>query len=252
MQSGYVPGDSTANQLVDIYNTFSRALDDGLEVKAVFCDISKTFDRVWHKGLLFKLKSVGLSGSLLGWFQNYLSDHKQNVVLPGGSSTLVSMNAGVPKGSILGPLLFLININDIVKDFNSIIRLFADDTSLYIIVDSQEEASQTINQDLVRIYAWAEKWLVFFNSNKTEYILLSRKLNKHVHPPVIMNNQVITEVKSHKHLEVIFESSGTWHKHIQLITTKAWQRIHIMRKNKFRLDRKALETLYIWYLLGQP
>ena len=244
MQSGFVPGDSTANQLVDIYNTFSKALDDGLEVKAVFGDISKAFDRVWHKGLLLKLKSVGLSGSLLGWFQNNLSDRKQRVVLPGGSSTWVNINAGVPLGSILGPLLFLIYINDIVKDINSIIRLFADDTSLYFIVDSPEEASQTINQDLVRIFAWAEKWLVSFNPNKTEYILLSRKLNKPFHPPVIMNNQVITEVESHKHLGVTFESSVTWHKHIQLITTKAWQRIHIMRKLKFRLDRKALETIY--------
>ena len=166
----------------------------------------------------------------------------------GGSSTWVSINAGVPQGSILGPLLFLIYINDIVKDINSIIRLFADDTSLYIIVDSPEEASQIINQDLVRISAWAEKWLVSFNPNKTEYILLSRKLNKPVHPPVIMNNQVITEVESHKHLGVTFESSGTWHKHMQLITTKAWQRIHIMRKLKFRLDRKALETIYMAFI----
>ena len=166
----------------------------------------------------------------------------------GGSSTWVSINADVPQGSILGPLLFLIYINDIVKDINSIIRLFADDTSLYIIVYSPEEASQTINQDLVRISAWAEKWLVSFNQNKTEYLLLSRKLNKPVHPPVIMNNQVITEVESHKHLGVTFESSGTWHKHIQLITTKAWQRIHIMRKLKFRLDRKALETIYMAFI----
>ena len=105
LQSGFVPGDSSANQLVDIYNTFSKALDDGLEVTADFCDISKAFDRVWHKGFLLKLKSVGLGGSLLGWFQNYLSDRKQWVVLPGGpSSTWVRINAGVPQGSIFGPL----------------------------------------------------------------------------------------------------------------------------------------------------
>ena len=82
-----------------------------------------------------------------------------------GSSTWVSINAGVPQSSILGPLLFLIYINDIVNDINSIIRLFVDDTSLYIIVDSPGEASQTINLDLVRISAWAEKWLVSFNPN---------------------------------------------------------------------------------------
>ena len=83
LQSGFVPGDSTANQLADIYNTLSKALDDGLEVKAVFCDISKAFDRVWHKGLLSKFNSVGLSGSLLGWFQNYLSDRKQGLSYQG-------------------------------------------------------------------------------------------------------------------------------------------------------------------------
>ena len=78
----------------------------------------------------------------------------------------------------------------------------------------------------------------------TEYILLSRKLNKPVYPPVIMNNQVITKVESHNHLGVTFESSGTWHKHIQLVTAKPWLRIHIMCKLNFRLDRKALETIY--------
>ena len=146
----------------------------------------------------------------------------------------------------MGPLLFLIYINDIVKDINSFIRLFADDTCLYIIVDSPEEAAHTNNYDVVNIYVWAEKWLVSFNTNKIEYILLSRKFNKHVNIPVIMNIQIITKVESHRHFGVTFESSDTWHKHIhKLITTKlkAWQRIHVMRKLKFRLDRKALETI---------
>ena len=86
-QSGFVPGDSTVNQLIDIYNTFCKALDEGKKVSAIFCDISKAFDRVWHKGLLFKLKSACESGSLLTWFSDYLNDRKQRVVLPGASSS---------------------------------------------------------------------------------------------------------------------------------------------------------------------
>ena len=86
LQSGFIPGYSTVNQLIDIYNTFCKALNDGLEVRAVFCDISKAFDRVWHKGLIRKLKSVGITGKLLEWFCNYLSDRKQHVVLNGVSS----------------------------------------------------------------------------------------------------------------------------------------------------------------------
>ena len=106
LQSGFVPGDSTVNQLVDIYNTFCKALDDGKEVRAIFCDISKAFDRVWHKGLIYKLKTVGISGSVLLWFTDNLDNRKQRVVLPGACSNWTSVNAGVPQGSILGPLLF--------------------------------------------------------------------------------------------------------------------------------------------------
>ena len=141
LQSGFIPGDSTLNQLVDVYNTFCKALDEGKEVRAIFCDISKAFDRVWHRGLLFKLQSVGISGMLLQWFTDYLHNRKQRVVLPGANSDWTAVNSGVPQGSILGPLLFLLYINDIVENINSSIRLFADDTSLYIIVDNPVETA---------------------------------------------------------------------------------------------------------------
>jgi len=144
-QSGFIPGDSSVSNLTCLYNVFCKVLDDGLEVRSVFFDISKAFDRVWHKGLLHKLKSTGVSGELLLWFKNYLTDRQQRVVLPGASSQWKVLSSGVPQGSILGPLLFLIFINDIVSDIGSNIRLFADDTSMYLVVENPNIAAATIN-----------------------------------------------------------------------------------------------------------
>ena len=101
-----------------------------------------------HEGLLFKLPTVGISGTLLQWFTDYLSNSKQQVILPGVSSGLSTLKAGVPQGSILCPLLFLLYINDIVENINCSIRLFADDTSLYIIVDDPLDTAQFLNSDI--------------------------------------------------------------------------------------------------------
>ena len=113
-QSGFILGDSTTNQLTFLYDTVCQALDAGKEVRAVFCDISKAFDRVWHAGILHKLRSIGNSGELLKWFSSYLVGRKQRVVLQGVESQWNYIKAGVPQGSLLGPLLFLNFINDIV------------------------------------------------------------------------------------------------------------------------------------------
>ena len=106
LQSGFIPGDSTVNQLAYLYHTFCEALDAGKEVRAVFCDISKAFDRVWHAGLIHKLEVAGVTEEALEWSRNYLSNRRQRVVLPGASSDWAYIRAGVPQGSILGPLLF--------------------------------------------------------------------------------------------------------------------------------------------------
>ncbi|MCG8096458.1 MAG: endonuclease/exonuclease/phosphatase family protein, partial [Candidatus Thiodiazotropha endolucinida] len=248
LQSGFIPGDSTVNQLTFLYHTFCEALDAGKEVRAVFCDISKAFDRVWHTGLVYKLKVAGVTGSVLHWFKNYLSDRRQRVVLPGGTSDWVFIRAGVPQGSILGPLLFLLYINDIVSDIGSNIRLFADDTSLFIVVDDPVSAANSLNSDLDRISKWAATWLVAFNPSKSASFLMSRKLIKPIHPPLFMQNIQIDEVDSHKHLGLHFSQDCSWHKQIDYIKEKAWFRINVMRKLKFKLDRKSLEIIYIAFI----
>ena len=104
LQSGFVPDDSTINQLTYLYNIFCQSLDAGKEIRVIFCDISKAFDRVWHKGLVIKLKPAGINGKLLKWFENYLSDRKQQVLISGVHSVWANIEAGVLQDSILSPL----------------------------------------------------------------------------------------------------------------------------------------------------
>ena len=144
---------------------------------------------------------------------------------------------------------FLLYINDIVEDINSSTRHFADDTSLYIIVDDPIQAAEQINLDPAKIYHWADKWLVTFNPGKSEAILLSRKHYKQYHHPVMLNQTQIAEVNSHKHLGIIFSNDCTWHEHLELVKSKAWKRINLMRKLKCQLDRKSLQTFYFSFIL---
>ena len=144
--------------------------------------------------------------------------------------------------------MFLIYINDIVNNIHSNIKLFADDTSLYLIVDEPIDLARQLNSDLDSSHQWAERWLVKFNPAKSEYLLISRKLNRPRQPSLIMNNVFINEVSSHKHLGIFLSNDGTWHEHIHYITSKAWTRLNIMRKLKFVLVRKTVEIIYTSFI----
>ena len=131
-------------------------------------DISKAFDKVWHDGLIFKLEQNGISGNLLKLFHNYLKDRKQRVVLNGSFSDYSSIGSGVPQGSVLGPLLFLIYINDLEKNIKSNVKFFADDKMLYFIVKDPELTASDLNQDLHTIQQWAHQWKLEFNPDPTK------------------------------------------------------------------------------------
>ena len=129
-QSGFIPGHSTTFQLLDIYYHICQTFENKQYSCMVFCDISKGFDRVWHKGLIFKLKQNGFDGNFLHWLASYLADRKQCVVLNASLSATRDVLAGVPQGSVLGPLFFLIYVNDIAEQLLSLTRLYADDSSV--------------------------------------------------------------------------------------------------------------------------
>ena len=149
-QSGFRLADSCINQLLAITNEIFEAFDcnPSLEVRSVSLDISKAFDKVWHEGLLYKLKSMGISEELFKLLENYLPGRFQRVLLNGQTSFWRPILAGVPQGSILGPLLFLIYINDLPDELKSNAKLFADDTSLFAIVNDKNESANILNNDL--------------------------------------------------------------------------------------------------------
>ena len=148
-QSGFRPGDSTINQLISITHTIFNAFECNppLDVRSVYLDISKAFDRVWHDGLIYKLKRCGVSGDLL-LTQSFLKDRKQRVVLHEHNSFWGGVSAGVAQGSILGPLFFLVYINDLATDVKCSVKLFADDTLLFTVVEDINSAASDMNHDL--------------------------------------------------------------------------------------------------------
>ena len=149
-QSGFTPGDSGTNQLLSLIHDVHVAFDDPscLEVRSVYLDMSKAFDKVWHEGLIFKLKQNGIDGNLLTLLTDYLSNRRQRVVLNGKNSDWAPIQSGVPQGSVLGPLLFLLFINDLEAGIISQIKFFADDTSLYSVVKDPETSARELNHDL--------------------------------------------------------------------------------------------------------
>ena len=182
-------------------------MDEGYEIRGVFLDISKAFDKVWHEGLVFKLKQNGISGNLLNIFEDFLRNRKQRVVLNGQTSNWENIHAGVPQGSILGPLLFLIYINDLAENLSSNPKLFADDTSLFSVVRDLNTSAIEINDDLKKIEAWAHQWKMSFNPDplkQAQEVIFSRKRNKPHHPDIIFNGNPVKKKSLTKNIWVCF------------------------------------------------
>ncbi len=245
-QSGFLPNHSTVYQLIDIYNQITKAFDEKKSTCMVFCDISKAFDRVWHRGLLFKLRQNGISGVLVNWVSSYLQNRSQRVFVGSTLSDEKQINAGVPQGSVLGPLLFLIYVNDIAAQLLSITRLFADDSSLAISTSNISHMEDVLNADLCKLTQWSKKWLVNFNPAKTEVMFFS--LVNTDRPTLYFDNTRLNFVEHHKHLGLIYSENGSWHQHISSIVSSASKVLGSMKKLKFKLRRITLNQIYTSYL----
>ena len=241
-QAAYLKGDSTVSQLLYIVHNIRQSWGEKKISQGLFLDVSAAFDKVWHNGLLAKLSQVGVDGIFHDILSSYLADRKQVVVVDGVKSDIQDVKAGVPQGSRLGPLLFIIYINDISEDIESDILIFADDTSLFATGSDPAETAAKLNRDLHKISVWADKWKVTFNAKKSKDIIFSNKcLNNS--PPLIFNNNYIERVNVHKHLGIHLSSSLDWSLQLHEVCLKANRKLSVLRSVKL-LSRQTLDLLY--------
>jgi len=245
-QFGFRPKHSTLDLLTCATQGWERALDKGQEIKVVALDISRAFDSVWHNGLMSKLMSAGVGGYVYRWIRDFLNDRFIRVVVNGRESSAVSINAGVPQGSILGPTLFLIFINDLSQVLSSTVCMFADDTTISAIVPnikSRNDVASILSNDLRNVEAWAESWLVKFNAKKTQLMTISRKINKDKNK-ICFLGETLKQENSIKLLGVHITNTLDWGYHVDKVAKRAGQHLGILRKAKKLLPSTALATLY--------
>ena len=214
-QYGFRSSRSTADLLKVVSDRIARTFNRSGANRAAALDISKAFDRVWHAGLLRRLKSYGISGQIFGFISSFLSNRRLRVVLDGKSSQEYPVNAAVPEGSVLGPTIFLLYINDLPDDVFCNIAIYADDTTLYSKCNQasdlwqQLELASELESDLRDTVDWGRKWLVDFNAGKTQ--LVSFDLSKNTGAiDVKMDESVLEEKSSFKMLGLTFSSKLDW------------------------------------------
>ena len=183
----------------------------------------------------------------MSWISNYLTNRKQCVLINSIASQLRTLSADVPQGSVLGPLFFLVYVNDITENLLSLTRPFADDSSLFFSATNIQDLEEIFYQDLSVISALAKQWLVIFNPSKTEAILFSLRLNNPT-PSLFFENTLTEFVESHKHLSLTLSSNSNWHTHTENILKSGYKVLGIMRKLKYSFSRQALNQVYISYV----
>ena len=209
-QSRFRPGDSGVNQLIPITHEIYKSFDDGFEVRGVFSNMSKAFDKVWHEGLLLRLSLNGISGNLLKLLRDFLYCRKQRVgavslVLNGQNSSWENVNAGIRQGSILGPLLFLIYINDLSNGVSSNCKFFTDDTSLFSVVHDIQSCAATLHNDPPVISNCALQWKMIFNPDLTKQaqeVIFSRKTKKMLHPCLSFNDIPLKNISKTSRVDI--------------------------------------------------
>ena len=250
-QSGYRQSHSTQHQLLYLTHNLYKSLDSGRDFTAIYLDISKYFDKIWHKGLLYKCEhDFGISGRLLDWFASYLRDRQQKVRIRDAYSTTKIINAaGCPQGSVLGPLLALIYLDGLSNRTKNDILFFADDTSLYASHTTTDllMTQQKLQKDLDEIYKYGREWAITFNTTKTIQQTFSYKRD-HPTPALTFGGDPIPIRDEHTHLGLTFSNDLHFHQHINSVCHKINKTISPLYSISKHIPRQILDQIYKIYV----
>ena len=230
-QFGFLKQRSTLHQLLSFFSTIIDSFDHNLQVDSVYLDFSKAFDSVPHNELLFKLWTFGITGSLWSWFRSYLSSRHHYVAINSAKSDTLPVLSGVPQGSILGPLLFLIYINDIpLSAPNSSTLLFADDAKRFKVIKDHADRIE-LQGDLNSLCEWSALWKLLFNDSKCLSVIFAKPNSAEVESSYSLNDKSIAPSKRCKDLGVIVSSDCSWADHYDMILSRAYKILGLLRRS---------------------
>jgi hypothetical protein len=237
-QHGFRPGLSCDTQLVTTYHEISKSADHGKEIHALVLDFRKAFDMVPHELLIKKLIAYNLDIYLVRWIHNFLTGRMQKVVVKGSASNLTAVTSGVPQGSVIGPKLFLMYINDLPLKLRSKVSLFADDTLVYRTINDGND-QRIFQEDISAIEEWSREWMMPFNVNKTQFIRFGKVKSNTSTIKYFLANSVICEVESIKYLGVTLNKSLTFREHIERKINKAMQTLGFLKRALWNAPRRV-------------
>ena len=246
-QFGFISGRSTATQLLYYLDECLEKTANGNVVDAIYLDFSKAFDTVPHRRLLGKLESYGIQGDTLNWIRSFLHDRTQQVVVNGSMSNIAPVISGIPQGTVLGPVLFVIYINDLLDDVSSDGLMFADDTKIFRQISSLEDALH-LQDDLKKMEKWSDTWLLKFNAEKCHVLTLGKFEDiVHAHQYTICNNE-LEHVSSEKDLGVTIDEELKFEEHIMRKVQIANGIVGQIRRSFSFLDAETFRRIYVAFV----
>ena len=222
---------SCQTQLIDFIDEVQRSMNVRQQTDLLFLDFSKVFNTIPHRRLLSKLNFYGVRGQLYRWISSWLTGRHQRVIVDGISSDATPVKSGVPQGTVLGPLMFLVYINDINENITSSIRLFADNCVIYKTVTSIQEAEQ-LQDDLHKIYEWTNKWQMKLNVDKCTVLRCTRSETPIQYVYTLMNcNLHVKRLHTYIYLGVEIDNTMSWSPHIQTVSNRATKVFNFVKQN---------------------